>query len=182
MARTGPKRRPKARTQKKILFFGTDVLDRAASEFGDDIDRDATGAVFSIRAIAQRINDLANLWLEPFGLTAVQHNYLAVLRFSPNLSLNELSARIHTTNASVTSMINALEARELVAREADPDDGRGVRVNLTRKGRALVDRAIPVHYRNIRAAMGELDAAERRQLVELLAKVATGFERSVPGQ
>jgi DNA-binding MarR family transcriptional regulator len=64
----------------------------------------------------------------------------------------------------------------LVKRSDDPADGRSVRVSLTRKGRTMVDRAIPTHQDNLRSGMDRLTIEERRQLVDLLRKVAGGFE------
>jgi DNA-binding MarR family transcriptional regulator len=167
------------RTQKKVLIFESEAVERAAREFPDLYEKYGTSALFALRSIAQRINDYANEWLAPLGLSAAQYNHLVNLRFLPKdgLSMNELSAHVHTTNASVTVMINALEKAELVKREQDPDDGRSVLVKLTPKGRTLINRAIRVHHEHLNAAMHGLSIPERRTLFRLLTKVADGFER-----
>ena len=151
--------------------------------FPDDIEKYSTSALFAIRAIAQRINDYANEWLEPLGLSASQYNHLVNLRFFQNGSarLNELATHTHTTNASVTVMISGLEAAGLVKRERDATDGRSVLVKLTPKGRALTERAIRLHHRNINGGMKSLSMTERRELLALLTKVADGFEKHVEG-
>ena len=172
-------RRSGNRTQKKVLIFESEAVERAVREFPDVYEKYGTSALFALRAIAQRINDYANEWLAPLGLSAAQYNHLVNLRFLPNdgLSLNELSAHVHTTNASVTVMINGLEEAGLVRRERNPDDARSVRVKLTPKGRVLIDRAVRLHHSHINAGLEDLTIAERRTLLRLLSKMANGFER-----
>jgi len=167
------------RSQKKVLIFESAMVERAAREFPEALEPYSSSALFALRAIAQRINDYANEWLAPFGISAAQYNHLVNLRvFSDRgLSPNELSARVHTTNASVATMINGLEKVGLVKREPDPDDGRSVRVKLTAKGRGVINRAIRVHHEHINASMEGLTTAERKTLLTLLTKVADGFEK-----
>jgi DNA-binding MarR family transcriptional regulator len=165
------------RSQKKVLIFESEIVDRAAAAFPEVFERYATSALFAIRSIAQRINDNANEWLAPLGITASQYNHLVNLRFfEKGASLHTLSTHMHTTNAGVTSMINGLVAEGLVKRGHDPQDARVVLVTLTPKGRALIDKAIVVHHEHIASALQDVTLEERRTLLELLTKVANGFE------
>jgi DNA-binding MarR family transcriptional regulator len=56
----------------------------------------------------------------------------------------------------------------LVSRHRVPEDGRAVRVQLTPRGRKLMDRAIPRHRRDVAALLSVLPAGELRQLRLLL--------------
>ena len=168
------------RTQRKAIARIPDaMLDLHQERFPEAFERNAVVAMFALRAVAQRINDCTNDSLAPLGLNAAKYNYLVVLYLvdRPGMTLSELSEQIHTSNASVTSMIAALERDGFVRRSAHPQDGRSVVVRLTAKGRKRVEAAVPVHRHDIESALGELSIAERAQLSTLLLKVSAGFDR-----
>ena len=56
-------------------------------------------------------------------------------------------------------------------RERDADDRRIQIVHLTDDGRALIDRALPVHVERITALMGALEPDEQRELGRLCRKL-----------
>ena len=168
------------RTQRKAIAQIPDaMLDLHAERFPEAFERNAVIAMFALRALAQRINDVTNESLAPFGLNAAKYNYLVVLYLAnrPGLTLSEISEQIHTSNATVTSMIAALERDGMLARSAHPQDGRSVVIRLTAKGRKRVEAAVPVHRRDIESALSDLSIAEREQLSRLLMKVSAGFDR-----
>jgi DNA-binding MarR family transcriptional regulator len=159
------------------------MLAKQAAAFPESFERHSVVALFALRTLAQRITDYTNEALAPFGLNAAKFNYLMVLYVSPNdeMTLSELSRFIHTSNATVTSMVAALERDGLVARRAHEVDGRSTVVNLTPKGKALMDDAIPVHHGNWVAALADLSTAEREQLADLIIRAGTGFDRHFNG-
>lgn len=147
--------------------------------FPDAAEPWATRAVFAIRALAQRINDNANEWLAPLGLTSAKYNYLVVLYGAPGhaMTLTNLGAYIHTTSASVTGVIDALERDGFVERARHAKDRRSVIARLTPKGKAVVEEAFPLHHRNIEVLMNGLSEQDRKALVGFLAKLADGIDR-----
>ncbi len=147
------------------------------AQFPDVFDPDTHRALFALRATAQRVNDRANEWLAPLGLTVGKYNYLVALASSETRSrtLNEIGSLIHTSSATVTGMIAALERDGLVEREDNPADGRSTIARLTPRGEVLLRKAMPPHQRNIAAAMKDFSHAERRQLFALLLRLGAGF-------
>ena len=168
------------RTQRKpIVRLPDAMLEVHRQRFPDTFERNAVIATFALRALARRVNDCTNDTLAALGLNAAKYNYLVVLYLSPGrtLTLNEISDLIHTSNATVTSMVAALERDGLLRRSAHPSDGRSSVVRLTAKGRKCIQAAVPLHHRNIEDAMSELTLDERAQLAALLLKLAAGFDR-----
>jgi len=51
------------------------------------------------------------------------------------LRLSELAARSRLSKQAMTTLVRALEARRLIVRRPDPDDGRAARVFLTPRAR-----------------------------------------------
>ncbi len=107
------------------------------------------------------------------GLTPTQLATLATLDKSGPLSLGELAAAERVQPPSMTRVIVALEAAGLVARSADPTDGRVALVSATRAGRAALGA-----IRRRRDAWLELRlAALPPQDIEILRQAAEVLER-----
>ena len=80
------------------------------------------------------------------------------------------------SSAGVTSRLDRLERRGLLARHPDPDDRRGVIVELSDRGLELVDAAVAATAARDRDLLDALSAAEARQLEALLRKVLRVLE------
>jgi DNA-binding MarR family transcriptional regulator len=143
--------------------------------------RESTQLLFTVRAVAQVINDQANTWLLPLGLTAGKYNYLAAIYASargagsPGLTPNELRSLIHTTSASVTQMVDALVRDGLVVREDHAQDRRSIYITMTAAGKQVFEKAFRVHHQNIERALSGISDKDRQTLTTLLARVGTGF-------
>ena len=167
------------RTQRKAIGrLPEELLIRQCERF-PNTDPNVTIGLFALRALAQRINDRTNAVLAPLGLNAAKYNQLVVLYMSPAemLTPSEISDLIHTTNASVSAIIDGLEKDGLVKRGQNPTDRRSMVVRLTARGRKRIEQAFPLRYHDAEAGMGELSAAERALLVSLLLRVGAGFDR-----
>ena len=77
----------------------------------------------------------------------------------------------------MTNRLDNMERRGLIRRLDDPDDRRGVIIELTTDGKDLWDRAVGVQAEKESIVANALDADERRQLNELLRRLMNAFER-----
>src|SRR6186713_716484 len=114
-----------------------------------------------------------------FGLSRGEVGALSALRISGppyRLSPTRLSRGLMLSSAGVTSRIDRLERRGFVRRLADPDDRRGVIVELTDEGLALVDQAVEAVTESDRQLLARLDADEIAQLQALLKKLLASLE------
>lgn len=103
-----------------------------------------------------------------FDLSYVQARALRKLRRP--LSMRELADQLQLDPSNVTGLVDALERRGLVERQADPDDRRVKRLALTKQGVRLGDAVeATLHERSVLFA--ELSVPEQRQLLELLTRV-----------
>lgn len=75
------------------------------------------------------------------------------------------------STSAVAQRLNKLEARGLVAREANPSDGRGTFVTLTDAGHRLVEAALPDHVATEHTLTNVLSLAEQAQLAALLQRL-----------
>jgi MarR family 2-MHQ and catechol resistance regulon transcriptional repressor len=72
-----------------------------------------------------------------------------------------------------------MEARWLVIRKNHPDDRRVRLVELTSKGRRLIEKAYARHSIDMEKAMSVLSRQERARLVELLERLGKEEEEPV---
>lgn len=82
--------------------------------------------------------------LDPFELSPSDYSVLATLRRAGDpyrLKPSQLYSELQRSSGGMTKILKRLEARRLIERESDPDDGRGSLVQLTEAGRALQERA-----------------------------------------
>ena len=107
------------------------------------------------------------------GMTAPQILLLRALRERPDTSVSGLSEQISLSHATVTTMINRLEKRGLVARKKSTRDKRVVHVSLTSAGATLVEKA-PVPLQNrFTDQFQELEGWEQSMILASLQRIAS---------
>jgi DNA-binding MarR family transcriptional regulator len=99
--------------------------------------------VTSVMRVQQLLMAKVDAVLRPHHLTFARYEVLMLLSFSRrgSLPLGKIGQRLQVHPASVTNAIDRLEAQGLVVREPHPTDGRTTLASLTRRGRALAQRA-----------------------------------------
>jgi DNA-binding MarR family transcriptional regulator len=109
-----------------------------------------------------------------FGLQQGEFDVLATLRRSGApyaLSPTALYEATMVTSGAMTARLDRLEKAELIARSPHPEDRRGILVQLTQKGRELIDEAVAAHVENEHHILAGLTEEEQDRLIELLEKV-----------
>ena len=159
-----------------------DTTDRVLSGWGETRPDLGVGAL-QVTARLSRIGPhLARRQEEVFGrfgLSRGEVGALSALRISGppyQLSPTRLAKGLMLSSAGVTSRIDRLERRGLVRRLDDPDDRRGVIIELTDQGRQVVDEAVAALAISDRQLLDRLDPEEVEQLEGLLRKVLALLE------
>ena len=142
-------------------------------------DADATQLLFLIRALGQRLNDVASGWLEPFGLTPLSFQVLARLQAEPKraLALSAIARGLHTRAATMTSLIDALEREGLLKRTAHATDRRATLAMLTAKGAKLVAKASRSQHEHYAVMMTEIPKRDRQTVRRTLLAISAGLMR-----
>jgi DNA-binding MarR family transcriptional regulator len=109
--------------------------------------------------------------LAEFGLTGPQAH--ALRQLSAPLSQRQLAACLGYDASNITAIVDGLELRHLVERHIDPTDRRVKRLVLTKAGHDVMAR-LRTRVLDDVPLVANLDADERRQFRDLLAKVADG--------
>ena len=100
---------------------------------------DGMAAVTAITRAHQIVLARVDEVLRPLGLTFARYELLMLLHFSSrgSMPVKKASARLQVHSTSVTSAVDRLERDGLVRRVPNPEDGRGVLVELTAAGRRV---------------------------------------------
>jgi DNA-binding MarR family transcriptional regulator len=119
---------------------------------------------------------LANLneRIAPLGVSPMQFSVLVRLQDDGSWTQNSLGRSMLMQPANIAGLVRRLAERGLVTRTPDPGDRRAVRVTITQEGRDLLASVRPVADAANAQTLSVLEPAERRQLMELLRRLADG--------
>ena len=149
------------------------ILDQWAAE-RPDVDVSAIAVIGRISRLEKRLAaELARVFAL-HGLEHWEYDVLATLRRSGapfELTVGEMLESMMLASGTITHRIDRLEGRGLVERRPDPNDGRVVRVRLSRSGKTLVERALVDHAANEERLLSGLSSRERDQLAALLRRL-----------
>jgi MarR family transcriptional regulator, lower aerobic nicotinate degradation pathway regulator len=137
---------------------------------------DRTGFLFG--KIGWRATRLFAAALEPMGLRPKHYGVLNFLDAHPGASQQELGATMGIDPSSVVAIIDDFERAGVAERRRDPTDRRRYAVHLTRRGKALLQRAREAALGAEEALLADLEPNERRALHLLLVKVAHTVDRT----
>lgn len=136
-----------------------------APEHGLESAHEIAGLLFQV---TEQVRHVLESTARHFELTPPQAR--ALLELERPASMRSVADRLHCDASNITGIADRLEARGLVAREADPGDRRVKTLVLTAQGRRARDEL----EQSIRSSpvMTGLSASERATLRGLLAKLA----------
>lgn len=112
------------------------------------------------------------------GLGLSEFAALELLLHKGPQPVNTVGKKILLTSGSVTTAIDRLEAKALVRRKPHPTDQRTRLVELTAKGRKLIERAFAKHRVDMESTTAVLNHKERSILLSLLKKWGYAAEKS----
>ncbi|HEY3509538.1 MAG TPA: MarR family transcriptional regulator [Kribbella sp.] len=124
-------------------------------------------------ALVQTMHRLQDLHVEtsrPLGLTPQQAHLLCVLISGP-LGMTELSGILSIERSSLTSMVDRLERRSLVARTPSPGDRRACRIELTPDGLSLAHQAHDAVVTRINTLTAHLPPPTRQTITTALQSI-----------
>jgi DNA-binding MarR family transcriptional regulator len=125
---------------------------------------------FILRQVSQRH---AVIFARDIGadLTPTQWAALSKLAETGPCSQNQLGRLTAMDVATIKGVIDRLTARGLTETSADPEDGRRLRVSLTRGGQQLAEKVASNALAISRETLSPLDARERELFVAMLEKL-----------
>ncbi|MEP3247733.1 MAG: MarR family transcriptional regulator [Sneathiella sp.] len=109
-----------------------------------------------------------------YGLDFAGMDVLLTLRrqgTGQTLSPSVLAKDMMLSTAAMTNRLDRLEKRDLICRQSDLNDRRGIKVALTQAGTELADALVVTHVQTEEDLLSDLSIEERDQLRSLLARI-----------
>jgi DNA-binding MarR family transcriptional regulator len=126
--------------------------------------------LFASRALvavaARSLSDIAE------EVTLAQYRTLVVLASRGPQNLINLAEAIGVTPATATRMCDRLVTKKLIVREADQDDRRTIRIDLTKKGRRLVSDVTDRRREEIGAILESISPVDQVLFAKALSRFA----------
>ncbi len=115
------------------------------------------------------------------GLSMTQFGLLMQLHYRGNCGVSDVSERFEITNPAASQLVDKLVQGNLVERAEDPNDRRAKQIQLSTKGKAMIERSIGERYRWVDELVTNLNAEERAKIAEaltLLTEAAAKLEKT----
>ncbi len=140
-------------------------------------------STFGVYLLRIRELSLSNVMpvVDAVGLSSPEFDTLASLRRSPpphQLTPNDLQRSMVITSGGLTKILYQLEARGLVTRSVNEADKRSKFVNLTAKGKNLIEETLnAVHEREEKWLRAAFKDHELDELIALMGKALRVLEK-----
>jgi DNA-binding MarR family transcriptional regulator len=142
-----------------------------------DIDSSAKRITGRILRLSEVFLNRFNAELAELGLTYSVYAILATLRTigapSYRMSPTQLKNTLMVTSGGLSNLLKKAEDYGYIRRTNDPDDRRGVVVELTRAGLTLCDRAMPLQAAAEQDLIRMLSAEQKDTVTDLLRQMMT---------
>lgn len=108
------------------------------------------------------------LFAKSTGLSMPQFSILMQLHHKGACGVSNISERFDISNAAASQLVEKLVQGGFIKREEDPHDRRAKLLNLTDKGRKLIEQGIEQRYGWMEELADKLSAEERAKVSEAL--------------
>ena len=144
-----------------------------------ELDLETEGIVERIHRLERFIDRAMQETLDAFDVMHGEWKVLANLRRAGppyRGKPGKLAKRLDLSSGAMTNRLDNMEARGLIRRLDDPDDRRGVIIEITDEGRRLWDETVGAQAEKEAVVGYALTLEEREQLNELLRRLMRVFE------
>jgi len=154
---------------KKSLQLISSIQETAEQELDQSLLLSLVG--YNCKRAYLHIKPMFDKRMAKYDLRPVEFSVLSLLKANPNVKQKRLADAINVSPPNLATLLDRLEARNLVVRQRNPLDKRSQTLVLTEEGARLCDKAEKTAMELEVAASSALSDAERAQLIRLLQKI-----------
>jgi DNA-binding MarR family transcriptional regulator len=131
----------------------------------------ATEAVMNTMKTADLLFERIGRLVRPLNVSAAGGLVLGLLRDRGPMSPSELGERLIVTRATVTGLLDSLERRGFVTRSPNPSDRRGLVVEITPEGLAVLQQVRTLVHQHETSWMSVFTPEELTTYIGLLHRI-----------
>ena len=111
-----------------------------SKDINSKFDNNKVKALINILYTASWITNIQNAFFKPFGISPQQYNILRILNGAKEpLKVQVIKERMIDRSPNATRLMDKLCAKQLIERIPCPGDRRVVHINITAKGKQLLE-------------------------------------------
>ncbi|MGO0063436.1 MarR family transcriptional regulator [Brevibacillus fluminis] len=159
---------------EELLPDELDVLNRLTDY---KIDYSAMKVCTHLYWATQRMrNKMEQKVLSEYNLSWTAFSILYDLWIWESMETRKLAVSEGVTVATISSIANTLERKELCRREVDPNDRRLVRLRITEKGRQIIEELYPKFNQGESQVVKGLSMEEQKAVTKMLRKMIENID------
>lgn len=150
----------------------TDEYHLNSMEETDSQDSDLALKLFVVLSRAARaVSDRVQEDIKSHGLNPTEFAVLELLYHKGAQPIQQIGKKVLLASGSITYVVDKLEQKKLLERQACPNDRRVIYAVITEEGRKWMDRVFPQHRKQIKKIFSILNPEEKEQLITQLKKL-----------
>ncbi len=126
----------------------------------------------SLRRVIRAIDLHSRQLVKTANITGPQLRLLQLIRLHQHATIKELADAMALSQATVTSIVDRLESRELITRVRSQTDKRKIHPQLTASGNALLDDAPTLLQDSFVRRFDQLQSWEQHMIIASIQRVA----------
>jgi DNA-binding MarR family transcriptional regulator len=130
----------------------------------------------SLRRITRAVDLYSRQLASKYKLTAPQLACLRAIALREELTAGRIAREVALSPATITGILDRLEAHGLIIRERRAMDKRQMMIRLTASGQAAVEQAPPPMHECLRRRLGKLSFAHQERIHHALAEIVEMIE------
>ena len=134
-------------------------------------------ALIQLLKTSEAIWEASRIFFSRWDISPSQFNILNLLRdFPEGCTQTQLSRKLITHRSNITGMVDRMEARGLLRRQADPSDRRVFHVVMTPKAEKLLEEVLPQYYESAEKLWKGISDEQSQLILESLNKLASNLQ------
>ncbi len=132
-----------------------------------------------VATVAKSMNCGTDAYFTKLGFSYARFKVMMNLLYKDDdggLSPAALAEILDVKRATITGVLDTLEAEQLIVRLPDPNDRRGLLIRITDAGKEKLDAVLPTHYARVAKVIEHLTHEEQRLLTKLIIKFGEGVD------
>lgn len=138
--------------------------------------RPANGLGTLLRTATRAMNKAFQKKIKRHNIVVAHYFCLRVLWEDDGITQREISRQLRVMEPTALVSVRALERQGLVRRVRSTEDKRRLLVHLTKKGRALREKLLPLALATLHLSLQGVGEAEYRNLIATLQKIRSNAE------
>ena len=135
---------------------------------------------YLLNRVGVRMGELFSRWIAGYGVTLPMYRVMAALWESGDRRLGDLAAVTSIELSTLSRLVGAMKRKGLVTRTRLKDNARTVAINLTAKGKLLVEELIPLAMHFEEVAVREFSDKQTSDLKAALQTMQPGAAPADP--